>query len=901
MADNITEAKLNVTINSEGAVKGTRVINRDLENLASQAAQTVTAFDRINRSLQIFKSLAAAYISFQGMKSFVGQIVSAANTLEDYRMTMHAIIHDAEAADAAFNRIKDWAATNPVNTDEAIRTFTMLKSSAVENAEEALKTIANLAAVSHQTIDVAAMSFISLNSRSLRRFGISIQRAGKEAMVVSENVKVKVKNDVDDIRRGIKKVIDIRYPNAMELYQNTYSGILNTLAGMRTNLFGDMMGYDLTTGPFQHIKDWLIDIRDTWQNWLKTDNYKDFIEGFRSSFSKALDHVKTLVDGLGGLFKVLAENIDAVVTGLEAIAAVKITTTTLALLGVGGPLVTAGVAGVGGMAWYVNMQSDKSLQKIVKDTEEDFSSNSVYSDKVIKSLNKKSLQAAYDIRKEQLQAVKKQQAQLEALEQKSRDLDQTLLGDEITDRFALASEQGFKYQSEGAAEIEFAKYQGRINGLNSEIEMMRKRLAEIEKGAGAKKSGNKNKRGNGLNKASDAPLKETLKDMSNQVKYLDVDASSFLPALEKIQSKFPKLSEGWIMVQDTVNDFTKKSADKLKELADFEEDQIKRQKETENWRYRTGLTSLDEYFEQIKQRYLRTQKELNAMPVAPPNNFNDAKEYYKKQDNLVGEQRRNYEALQSAGEDKAAKLIEQAEAGEISWKKARSEAQAYVDKLSEMNIKGGKDLTNLANGMRETIEMTKMLRQATQKWIEDFQSGLVDAIVEGRNFGDTLSGIGKQMEKMALKMMLFGSDGSSGILGGWVSGLFKSLIPSAKGNVFAYGMPLTAYANGGVVGSPTIFPMARGMGLMGEAGPEAIMPLRRDSRGRLGVSTEGNASGGVIYSPQFNITVHNEGAGNMSDEQAKVFGENFRDAVDARVMENMSKFQRMGYFRNSYA
>jgi len=50
--------------------------------------------------------------------------------------------------------------------------------------------------------------------------------------------------------------------------------------------------------------------------------------------------------------------------------------------------------------------------------------------------------------------------------------------------------------------------------------------------------------------------------------------------------------------------------------------------------------------------------------------------------------------------------------------------------------------------------------------------------------------------------------------------------------------PVRPFADGGVVNSPTLFPMANGAGLMGEAGPEAIMPLKRGKNGKLGVQTE---------------------------------------------------------------
>jgi phage-related minor tail protein len=60
---------------------------------------------------------------------------------------------------------------------------------------------------------------------------------------------------------------------------------------------------------------------------------------------------------------------------------------------------------------------------------------------------------------------------------------------------------------------------------------------------------------------------------------------------------------------------------------------------------------------------------------------------------------------------------------------------------------------------------------------------------------------------------------------------------AAKGGVFN-SASLSAYS-GRIVSSPTLFAFARGAGLMGEAGPEAIMPLRRGADGRLGVDAAG--------------------------------------------------------------
>ena len=64
--------------------------------------------------------------------------------------------------------------------------------------------------------------------------------------------------------------------------------------------------------------------------------------------------------------------------------------------------------------------------------------------------------------------------------------------------------------------------------------------------------------------------------------------------------------------------------------------------------------------------------------------------------------------------------------------------------------------------------------------------------------------------------------------------ILGGILPFAKGAAFGAGR-VAAFARGGVVDGPTHFPMRGGVGLMGEAGPEAIMPLARGADGGLGV------------------------------------------------------------------
>jgi phage-related minor tail protein len=107
-------------------------------------------------------------------------------------------------------------------------------------------------------------------------------------------------------------------------------------------------------------------------------------------------------------------------------------------------------------------------------------------------------------------------------------------------------------------------------------------------------------------------------------------------------------------------------------------------------------------------------------------------------------------------------------------------------------------------------------------------TSLGSAVIHGRKLSDVFRGLALSFANQALSQALKP-------LGNLVGNLFAN----AKGNV------ITPFANGGIVNSPVLFPMRGGTGLMGEAGPEAIMPLSRGSDGKLGVRMGGGGSANV--------------------------------------------------------
>jgi phage-related minor tail protein len=122
-------------------------------------------------------------------------------------------------------------------------------------------------------------------------------------------------------------------------------------------------------------------------------------------------------------------------------------------------------------------------------------------------------------------------------------------------------------------------------------------------------------------------------------------------------------------------------------------------------------------------------------------------------------------------------------------------------------------------------------------------------VFDGMRLSDALRNVARTMVDTAYNTAMRPVQNALGstIMGG-VNSLLSGMMPFQKGGVISQGR-VTPFARGGVVRGATSFPMRGGTGLMGEAGPEAILPLQRGADGRLGV-----AGGGGAVNVTMNIT-----------------------------------------------
>lgn len=168
------------------------------------------------------------------------------------------------------------------------------------------------------------------------------------------------------------------------------------------------------------------------------------------------------------------------------------------------------------------------------------------------------------------------------------------------------------------------------------------------------------------------------------------------------------------------------------------------------------------------------------------------------------------------------------------------------------------------------LETQRSLRGVTEDYRRagaggrDFGRALASAFegvaLKGRSLSDVLRKLALDISRLALESL---TRSISGAVAGGIGGMFGALVGSARGNAFADGRVLP-FAKGGVVNSPLLFPLRGGTGLAGEAGPEAILPLKRSRDGRLGVAAEAGA--GVI-NVTFNVTATDAESFRRSESQ----------------------------------
>ena len=219
-------------------------------------------------------------------------------------------------------------------------------------------------------------------------------------------------------------------------------------------------------------------------------------------------------------------------------------------------------------------------------------------------------------------------------------------------------------------------------------------------------------------------------------------------------------------------------------------------------------------------------------------------------------------------------------------------AMSGLDELSVLDS----DVSALERTLGDTAQMTVAFDQQLRgiqgtlgettrdlgKLERGFSGGLRRAfdglVFDGLKLSDALGVVAKAMVDTAYNaavqpvMNHFG-----GLMAAGVNAVVSGAMPYADGAPFSQGRVMP-FAKGGIVSSPTTFPMRGGTGLMGEAGAEAIMPLTRGPDGALGVRTQGGGGVNVTMNIQTpDVQGFARSQGQIATQMARVIGRSQRN------------------------
>ena len=160
-----------------------------------------------------------------------------------------------------------------------------------------------------------------------------------------------------------------------------------------------------------------------------------------------------------------------------------------------------------------------------------------------------------------------------------------------------------------------------------------------------------------------------------------------------------------------------------------------------------------------------------------------------------------------------------------------------------MAVAFSSELSRVGTGFSRTGQEAVTLERGLSRGLRGAIKGLV---VDGDSLSASLRTVANAMINTAFNAAVRPvTDHVSGLVASGVGNLVGGLLPFAKGGSFSQGR-VQPFASGGIVSGPVAFPMRGGTGLMGEAGPEAIMPLARGPDGRLGVQARGGSNVNVV-------------------------------------------------------
>lgn len=298
----------------------------------------------------------------------------------------------------------------------------------------------------------------------------------------------------------------------------------------------------------------------------------------------------------------------------------------------------------------------------------------------------------------------------------------------------------------------------------------------------------------------------------------------------------------------------------------------------------------------------RAQRQQHDLDVAMVGMGDQQRQRYQAQLNILNEYQRNVKQLENVSRQNGTLGSQDYQAAlqvqKDDMNKKLNENRRYWQqmKAAQGDWKNGA-MRAFQNFTEDADNAAGTAEQLFNTAFSSMGNGLATFCTTGKlNFKSFTSSVLSDMAKiLAQATMMKAVKGVGSALG--LGSVLDSLSFNACGGVYQ-SADLSRYS-GTVVNRPTFFAFAKGAGVMGEAGPEAILPLRRGADGKLGVVAATCGSGMVMFAPQYNIEINNDGQnGQIGPEVMQaVYNLGKRAAADFMQQQSRDGGQLSGVYR----
>ncbi len=823
--------------------------------LLTAEKQVATFANRTNTLMASVRRTMMTVFATVGVGRLAKGFLDAAVSVENYKVSLNAVIKDAQKTEAVFQDLFKWASINPIDTDDAIKSFVRLKTAGVENTKAAVAAAADAATVMQKPVEYVANAMVSTNNKMLRQIGVQLDRTGKTAIIRSGKVRIEVEKDIDKIRQGIIEVLQKNFGGAMETFKNTWRGSLDTMKGLWWTFMAEVMGTNNSGGPYETLVKGINRVRDAWIEWKETTDYTEFVANTQAVFSAMIDGMISGIEMLVKGFKWLLDNLEMVKTAIIVFASARV----MGLLIRSFAFLRAELI-AGSEATSLFMKAIYALRLAFLELR---TANTILGG--LKGalaalglgpgglligaigglvLLAENLKPPFEVAYE---AIRKYNKELRAIPvdkiKEIVDLSYSMGGFGMGGNYKASIAQAVQNET-GRTLAEIKTQAGKMKAMWNYMK---------QKGYGDRiyvepETTDQPSMGGGESK-----YKKLIQQMKDEAKYLGANVQAFLPILDQWASKMKPLSEDWKLIKDYAMEIRtgmakeagKEAADTMKRL----EEQIKLQKEAREaaeqgvekfWStaangFSQGLIKGQEYFQMLENEFEQLKQKLNT----ETGGFLNMEDMFNWSDQMLA----RFSELQSVGEHLAnldlSNLNNQLDKGLMSKKQWVKQVEMLIQKYEHLPLV----VEMLKKELDEVSESMNKFNFSISEWIDKLGEGMADAfasaIVYSDNLGDSMKRLAQEIMFAYVKALLLKY--VFGPMQTFLGGLFGL----ADGGVVSSGK-LVPMAKGGIVNSPTIFPMAKGLGLMGEAGPEAVMPLSRGPSGELGVKADASSAPVII-------------------------------------------------------